>query len=156
VSGLDFDLWKRRSASIMKGGAKLMDFSLGQKRATGDEARAGGRQEDDFFYEGMPPEFEAQISGLKRTLRESVRREFALELEKNALELERLRKENLELSKPQMLTIPQLAELGYLSYSAIRRLVADGKIPAVKVGCKHLINSALFLRYLNGKSMDAE
>jgi hypothetical protein len=49
-----------------------------------------------------------------------------------------------------MLTIPQLEQMQILPGRAIRRLVAEKKIPTVKVGNRQYINLALFERYLNG------
>lgn len=54
-------------------------------------------------------------------------------------------------SKPRMLTIPQLTAMDYLPGRAIRRLVAEKKIPTVKVGNRQYINLAIFERYLNGE-----
>ena len=53
-------------------------------------------------------------------------------------------------NKPQMLTIPQLEALHILPGRAIRRLVAENKIPAVKVGTRTYINLTVFKRYLSG------
>ena len=54
-------------------------------------------------------------------------------------------------NKPQMLTIPQLEALRILPGRAIRRLVAEKKIPTVKVGTRVYINLAVFERYLSGE-----
>jgi hypothetical protein len=54
-------------------------------------------------------------------------------------------------NKPQMLTIPQLAAMGYLPGRAIRRLVAEKRIFAVKIGNRQYINLAVFERYLAGE-----
>ncbi|GHU81986.1 hypothetical protein FACS189415_1540 [Bacteroidia bacterium] len=51
-----------------------------------------------------------------------------------------------------MLTIPQLEQLKILPGRAIRRLVAEKKIPTVKVGTRVYINRAVFERYLSGES----
>lgn len=53
--------------------------------------------------------------------------------------------------KPQMLTITQLEAMKILPGRAIRRLVADKKIPTVKVGNRQYINLAVFERYLAGE-----
>lgn len=52
--------------------------------------------------------------------------------------------------KPQMLTIPQLEAMRILPGRAIRRLIAENKIPTVKVGNRQYINLAVFERYLMG------
>jgi hypothetical protein len=49
-----------------------------------------------------------------------------------------------------MLTIPQLAAKNILPGRAIRRLVAEKKIPTVKVGNRQYINLAVFERCLEG------
>ena len=54
-------------------------------------------------------------------------------------------------NKPQMLTIPQLEAMRILPGRAIRRLVAEKKIPTVKVGTRAYINLAVFERYLSGE-----
>ena len=54
--------------------------------------------------------------------------------------------------KPEMLTIPQLEKLQILPGRAIRRLVAEKKIPAIKVGNRQYINFDVFKRYLAGES----
>ncbi|MDR0986512.1 MAG: helix-turn-helix domain-containing protein [Ruminococcus sp.] len=56
-----------------------------------------------------------------------------------------------ESNKPRMLTIPQLAAEGYLPERAIRRLVAEGAIPTVRIGTRRYINLAVFIRYLTGE-----
>jgi hypothetical protein len=53
--------------------------------------------------------------------------------------------------KPKMLTIPQLAAEGYLPERAIRRLVAEGAIPTVRIGTRRYINLTVFIRYLSGE-----
>jgi hypothetical protein len=56
------------------------------------------------------------------------------------------------LNKPQtqMFTIPQLAAQGILPERAIRRLVAERKVPTIKVGNRQYINLTVFERYLSG------
>ena len=53
--------------------------------------------------------------------------------------------------KPIMLTIPQLEALKIIPGRAIRRLVAENKIPCVTVGNRKYINLAIFERYLYGE-----
>ena len=57
--------------------------------------------------------------------------------------------------KPQMLTIPQLEAMKILPGRAIRRLVAENRIPTVKVGTRAYINLAVFERYLQGEQKGA-
>lgn len=52
---------------------------------------------------------------------------------------------------PKMLTIPQLESLHILPGRAIRRLVAEKKIPTIKVGNRVYINFEIFSRYLSGE-----
>jgi excisionase family DNA binding protein len=54
-------------------------------------------------------------------------------------------------SKPLMLTIPKLGAMKLLPERAIRRLVAENAIPAVKVGSRRYINLAVFEAYLAGR-----
>jgi hypothetical protein len=56
-----------------------------------------------------------------------------------------------ERLKPRMFTIPQLAAQGYLPERAIRRLVAEGAIPTVKVGTRRYVNLTVFERFLSGE-----
>jgi hypothetical protein len=49
-----------------------------------------------------------------------------------------------------MLTIPKLAAQGILPERAIRRLIAERKIPTVRVGNRQYVNVAVFERYLSG------
>jgi hypothetical protein len=51
-------------------------------------------------------------------------------------------------NKQQMLTIPQLAAMGLLPGRAIRRLVAEGRIPCVRVGNRQYICLEVFERFL--------
>ena len=57
--------------------------------------------------------------------------------------------------RPIMKTIPQLEAMGILPGRAIRRLVAEGRIPTLKVGNRQYINLALFERYLNNNEETA-
>ena len=50
-------------------------------------------------------------------------------------------------NRPRMLTIPQLTALGILPGRAIRRLVAEGEIPTVRIGTRQYINLSVFERY---------
>ena len=52
---------------------------------------------------------------------------------------------------PEMLTVRQAAQRGVLPERALRRLVAQGKIPTVKVGNRHYVNLSVFKRYLAGE-----
>lgn len=54
-------------------------------------------------------------------------------------------------NKTQMLTIPQLEAMRILPGRAIRRLIAEKKIPTVKVGNRQYINLAVFERILAGE-----
>lgn len=58
------------------------------------------------------------------------------------------------ISKPKMLTIPQLEALQILPGRAIRRLVAEQKIPTIKIGNRSYINLAVFEQYLSGTTPD--
>lgn len=50
------------------------------------------------------------------------------------------RSENMKGKNPTMLSIRQVAETGLLPEHAIRRLLKEGKLPAIYVGKKALIN----------------
>jgi hypothetical protein len=50
--------------------------------------------------------------------------------------------------RPEMLTIPQLAKRGVLPERAIRRLVAERKIPVVRSGRTQYINYTLLAEQL--------
>ncbi|MDR1000646.1 MAG: hypothetical protein LBL96_07610 [Clostridiales bacterium] len=54
-------------------------------------------------------------------------------------------------NKPQMLTLPQIDKLQILPGKALRWLVAENKIPVVKIGRRSYINLDLFKRYLAGE-----
>lgn len=56
----------------------------------------------------------------------------------------------------KMLTIPQLEALQILPGRAIRRLVAEQKIPAIKVGTRTYINLAVFEQYLSGTAQNGQ
>ena len=51
-------------------------------------------------------------------------------------------------TKPQMLTIPQIAKMGILPDRAIRRLVAEKRLPAIPIGNRQYINLSVFEQYL--------
>lgn len=51
---------------------------------------------------------------------------------------------------PRMLTIRQVAATGLLPETALRRLAAEGRLPALKVGNRLLINLDLLVEQLNG------
>ena len=63
--------------------------------------------------------------------------------------------QNVVTSKPIMLTIPQLEAMQILPGRAIRRLVAEGRIPTIKVGNRRYINYTLFERYLLDGQVEA-
>jgi hypothetical protein len=54
-----------------------------------------------------------------------------------------------EHSKPEMLTVRQVAQRGVLPERALRRLVAQGKIPVVRSGKVQYINFAALVEQLN-------
>jgi len=54
-------------------------------------------------------------------------------------------------NKMQMLTIPQLEAMHILPGRAIRRLVAEKRVPVVKVGTRAYINLTVFERYLQSE-----
>lgn len=58
---------------------------------------------------------------------------------------------------PRMLTIRQVAATGLLPETALRRLAAEGRLPALKVGNRLLVNLDLLVEQLNelGASADA-
>jgi hypothetical protein len=51
-----------------------------------------------------------------------------------------------------MMTIPQLAAEGILPARAIRRLVAENRIPTVQIGNRKYVNLSVFERYLLGEA----
>ena len=51
---------------------------------------------------------------------------------------------------PRMLTIRQVAANGMLPETALRRLAAEDRLPALKVGNRLLINLDLLIEQLNG------
>lgn len=51
---------------------------------------------------------------------------------------------------PRMLTIRQVAATGLLPETALRRLAAEDRLPALKVGNRLLINLDLLIEQLNG------
>ena len=53
-------------------------------------------------------------------------------------------------------TIPQFAASGILPDRAIRRLVADGTIQAVKIGNRHYLNPSALTRFLAGERFEGE
>lgn len=51
---------------------------------------------------------------------------------------------------PRMLTIRQVAATGLLPETALRRLAAEDRLPALQVGNRLLINLDLLIEQLNG------
>lgn len=51
---------------------------------------------------------------------------------------------------PRMLTIRQVAATGLLPETALRRLAAEDRLPALKVGNRLLVNLDLLIEQLNG------
>lgn len=51
---------------------------------------------------------------------------------------------------PKMMTIRQVAATGLLPETALRRLAAEDRLPALKVGNRMLINFDLLIEQLNG------
>lgn len=51
---------------------------------------------------------------------------------------------------PQMLTIRETAKTGILPETALRRLAAEDRLPALKVGNRLLVNLDLLIEQLNG------
>lgn len=56
---------------------------------------------------------------------------------------------------PRMLTIRQVAATGLLPETALRRLAAEGRLPALKVGNRLLVNFDLLVEQLNGLGASA-
>lgn len=54
-----------------------------------------------------------------------------------------------QTNSPEMLTVRQAAKRGILPERAIRRLIAEGKIPTVRSGKVQYINCALLCEQLN-------
>ena len=52
---------------------------------------------------------------------------------------------------PKMMTIRQVAATGLLPETALRRLAAEDRLPALKVGNRMLINFDLLVEQLNGQ-----
>lgn len=50
---------------------------------------------------------------------------------------------------PRMMTIRQVASTGLLPETALRRLAAEGRLPALKVGNRLLVNYDLLVEQLN-------
>lgn len=50
---------------------------------------------------------------------------------------------------PRMLTIRETARTGILPETALRRLAAEGRLPALKVGNRLLVNFDLLVEQLN-------
>lgn len=57
---------------------------------------------------------------------------------------------------PRMMTIRQVASTGLLPETALRRLAAEGRLPALKVGNRLLINLDLLVEQLNALGGDAD
>lgn len=57
---------------------------------------------------------------------------------------------------PRMLTIRQVAATGLLSETALRRLAAEDRLPALKVGNRLLVNFDLLVEQLNGLGASAD
>lgn len=53
---------------------------------------------------------------------------------------------------PRMLTIRETARTGILPETALRRLAAEGRLPALKVGNRLLVNFDLLVEQLNALS----
>ena len=56
---------------------------------------------------------------------------------------------------PRMLTIRQVAATGLLPETALRRLAAEDRLPALKVGNRLLVNFDLLVEQLNGLGASA-
>lgn len=57
---------------------------------------------------------------------------------------------------PRMLTIRETAKTGILPETALRRLAAENRLPALKVGNRLLINLDLLVEQLNGLGANAD
>ncbi len=57
---------------------------------------------------------------------------------------------------PKMMTIRQVAATGLLPETALRRLAAEDRLPALKVGNRMLINFDLLVEQLNGLGASAD
>ena len=63
----------------------------------------------------------------------------------------------VEEESPTMLTIDETAECFNLPKYFVRQAIANGKVPSVQSGRKHLINAVIFKKFLNdGESYDYE
>lgn len=51
---------------------------------------------------------------------------------------------------PRMMTIRETAKTGILPETALRRLAAENRLPALKVGNRLLVNLDLLVEQLNG------
>ena len=58
-----------------------------------------------------------------------------------------------ENSVPRFVTVKQLASMGILSEYCIRRMLKEGKLPAIYSGKKALINFETFCSQLNSLSV---
>jgi len=57
--------------------------------------------------------------------------------------------------QPEMMTVSQLKKTGILPERAIRRIVAEGRVPVVKSGNRNYVNFDAFKRYLETGRVDA-
>lgn len=61
-----------------------------------------------------------------------------------------------DISIPLMLTINETAATFGMSPYAVRRMVKSGKVVAVQVGCKYLVNADRFSEFLNSHTLGAD
>ncbi|HCS75905.1 MAG TPA: hypothetical protein DIW17_18785 [Clostridiales bacterium] len=59
-----------------------------------------------------------------------------------------------DYKQPQMMTVREIARTGLLSEHALRRLLKAGKLPAIYIGSKALINYDKLCAELNGLEAD--
>lgn len=57
---------------------------------------------------------------------------------------------------PRMMTIRETARTGILPETALRRLAAENRLPALKVGNRVLVNFDLLVEQLNALGGDAD
>ena len=58
----------------------------------------------------------------------------------------------MQMDRPLLLTPRQTAETGILSLYSVRRGIAEGTIPYVKVGKHYRINYTLLLKQMSGNN----
>jgi|GEM_PF-4367433 len=54
----------------------------------------------------------------------------------------------MRITKPTMLTVPQLGKMDLLPTRAIRALIKDGRLPTLKIGARNYVNLDVFIDLL--------